>query len=566
VPAGGPTVAEAAVASLEALGVARVYGIIGTSILDFFDALYHARERLRLVTVRHEQVAVSAADAEGRVAGRLAAAAAVHAGPGILNAAIAVAIAFRDRAPLLLVSGGVRRRLRGTYAWLEVDQESVFKPITVHYEVLSDPGRVWEAFLEAAKRSMGAPRGPAVVEVPEDVWRQRAGGDDGLLEEMRSLSPPSRGLGGAAAGVLDSLARAERPVIMVCGEAVASPRFSQRDLLELAERTGAYIVVSGNARGACPEDHPRCLGRVGFGGGSIAADKAFEESDFLLVLGNEFDDTHTYAYTMIPQGDILVVSMDPAVKARPPYYEHLEADPGAALEELAGEARRRGVRVGKPSWDSRVAALREEWGAMLREALTRSYENAANPARFFSELDRALPRDRVIVGGQGVHIVYTYDFMRVYEPRSFLAATNLGAMSYALPAALGAKLARPESEVVAVVGDGDLMMTVQDLETAVRERIGVKVVVVNDYSYRVLYLRQVLQKQGRIHGTLLGNPDFVKLAESMGMEAFRVERDSDIRDGVRFLAESQGPALLEIVVDKGDIPPLNMEYTMRMSV
>jgi len=162
--------------------------------------------------------------------------------------------------------------------------------------------------------------------------------------------------------------------------------------------------------------------------------------------------------------------------------------------------------------------------------------------------------------------LYAYDFIKIFKPGGFLAATNLGAMSYAFPAAIGAKLANPDDEVIAIVGDGEFMMTVHDLETIKREQIPVKIIVVNDNSYRVLYLRQLLQKSGRIYETLLGNPDFVMLAESFGINGIKIDNDNKIEEGVNAITSSTNqPLLIELVIDPNDIPPFNIQQTLKMS-
>jgi acetolactate synthase-1/2/3 large subunit len=153
--------------------------------------------------------------------------------------------------------------------------------------------------------------------------------------------------------------------------------------------------------------------------------------------------------------------------------------------------------------------------------------------------------------------------MRVRTHQSFLAATNMGSMGFVFPAALGAKMAEPEREVVAIMGDGEFLMTVQDLETAVRERVGVKLVIVNDNSYRVLLMRQKIQKMGRIHGTLHSNPDIVKLADAFGAKAVSVDSESEIDSRLEFISrKSDVPLIVELKVDPEDFPPLNLEGSL----
>ena len=556
--------AETTVADLTVEFVAsvsgRAYGIIGTSILPLLDS-FARLGKADFVTTRHEQAAVSAADAEGRVTGRPGVAI-VHAGPGALNAALSLGIAYRDRAPLILFVGGVRRRLRGTSAWLEVDLESALGPITKAYHTVTSPTGYWEILAEALNEATTTPRGPVVVEVPEDLWKSRTRVPKSLRELLSGANGSvegEQGSGDATRHVLDALTGSRKPLILACGELVQHAEFSQDSLLTLAEKIDAFIVTSGNGRGACPEDHPRCLGRVGFGGGSIASDKALEESDLLIVFGNEFDDITTYAYTLLPEGEVIVVSQDPDVEKRPPYYTLLRANPLAVLDELAREA----PRMEHPDWRERINNLRTEWTSVLEDYKKKG--GPTGPGSFFDKLDKTLPRERIIAAGQGTHVLYTYAFMRVYKPRSFLAATNLGAMSYAFPAALGARLASGRQTVV-VVGDGDFMMTVQELETMVRKRVPVGIVVINDNSYRVLYLKQLIQYQGRVYETLLGNPDFSKLAEAFGVAYVGIEDKDSMERAISLLADPSEPVLVELRVEPDDLPPVNLEATLRMSM
>ena len=203
---------------------------------------------------------------------------------------------------------------------------------------------------------------------------------------------------------------------------------------------------------------------------------------------------------------------------------------------------------------------------MIEEALNRKYSNAVNPSRFFYFLDKMTPENRIVTGGQGVHIIYAYDFFKIYRPRTFLASTTLGAMGYAFPAAIGAKISNMNEEVIAILGDGEFMMTVQDLETLKREKIPIKIIVVNDNSYRVLYLRQVIQKQGRIYETLLTNPDFVALANSFGINGIRVNSDDKIDEAINKLLSSKESCLVELLIDPNDLPPLNLKQTLTMSM
>ena len=544
------------------LGVEHIYGIIGTSVVDFYDKLYSYKDKLQIHTTRHEQAAVSAADAVYRVS-KKPAAAIVHAGPGFLNSMIGLGIASKDRVPLILISGGVRRRLRGTDSWLEVDQTSIADGLSRSYQAIVDPKDAVEQIKSAVKSIYMPPMGPVIIEVAEDLWRADTEVPPDFFGEIRGVGY-SRGPVDESdvRDVIDLLSEAEKPVILVSGETVYPPGFKQEKLSLIAKRFGAYIITSGNGRGACDESSDEyCLGRVGFGGGSLPADKALEETDALLVLGNEFDDIATYGYTLLPRGDILVASRDPWVKKRPRYYDVIETDPYALLSKLVDASEE--IKNDRSKWKEKIESYRKEWRNILKTSIEKETE-LVNPNLFFHLADQVIGRNRIITAGQGTHIVYTYNHMTITKPGSYLAATNLGAMGYALPAALGACHAEPSSEVVAITGDGEIMMVVQELETIVRTGCKAKIVVVNDDSYRVLYLRQILQKQGRIIETLLGNPDFKMLAESFGLTAYSAGNNHEAREALRLL-EGEGPVLIEIKVDKNEIPPLNLDYTLKMN-
>ncbi|MCY0891497.1 MAG: thiamine pyrophosphate-binding protein [Pyrobaculum arsenaticum] len=546
-------VAQVAVWCLEQLGVKRIYGLIGTSILDFIDAVKDSR--IRYISTRHEQVAVSMADAEGRLTGKPGVAV-VHAGPGFLNSLISVANAYKDTSPLLLISGAVKRRLAGLDSWLEVPQRDIIRPIVKAVFRVDKPLDVGKIIAEAYSTAASPPQGPVFVEVPEDVWSMSSE----TAPCRFNVRPPPVVCDEDLKKVAELLSKTRRPVLLAGGG--INNDEGARLLLQLAERWQIPVAVTGNGRGAFPEDHPLFLGRAGFGGGNPVADQALIRADLVLAVGAGLSDTTTYGYNYVPRGDIIVVNLDPLAEKKPiPYTLRFYADAVDFLRKLVAA----GIDVKvDPNWHKEIEEMRKSWNTYLEEALSRSYHGFVNPSKFFYHLDKALPRDIVMVGGQGMHIVYTFSFVKIRAVRGYLAAFNLGAMGFAFPAALGAKLSMPERDVYAVVGDGEFMMTVQDLETATREKIPVKIIVVNDNSYRVLYARQRAQKMGRVFGTLHTNPDFVKLAEAFGVEAMSISSDDDIPKAVKFITEhSERPKLLEVKIHPDDFPPMNIEAALK---
>jgi acetolactate synthase-1/2/3 large subunit len=291
------------------------------------------------------------------------------------------------------------------------------------------------------------------------------------------------------------------------------------------------------------------------------ADSALVEADAVLCVGCGLSDVSTYGFNLTPKGEVIIADLDPLWDRKPvPCVMHAACDAAEFVRNLARTAAPQRMEV---EWKGQIESEREGWESLLKEAESRTKEGFVNPAKFLRALDSRLPRDAILAVGQGLHVLYAYSFLRVRSSRSFLAATNMGSMGFVFPAALGAKIVFPGRETIGVMGDGEFMMTMQDLETAVREKMGVKIVIVNDNSYRVLLMRQKIQKMGRIFGTMHSNPDFAKVAEAFGAEGIAVDNDAKIKEGVDFVArKSDKPLLVELRVDPEDLPPLNIQGSL----
>ena len=544
-------VSELLVRSLESYGVSRAYGLVGTSILELMDALYGSK--IRYVSTRHEQVAVSMADAEGRLTGRPGVAF-VHGGPGFLNSLVSVTNAWKDGSPVLLVAGAVKRRMVGLDSWLEVPQSEMAASVVKRAWRVGRGSEAAAAFSQAYSLASSPPKGPVFVEVPEDVWAQEAG---------EGVAPPSVKEAiladeGQVEKVARALEKAKRPLLVV-GGGLNTPE-GAKALRLLLSRIEVTVATSGYGRGALSEDHPLSLGRIGFGGGSGVADGALVKADVVVCSGCGLSDVSTYGFNLTPRGEVYVADLDPLWDGKPiPCSVHLECDARDFVEKLT---RLTGERKFDVEWKEQIGQEKLRWGAML-EPGPRSKAGFASPARFLKALDRVLPPDAILSAGQGIHVLYAYAYLRVRTSRSFLAATNMGSMGFVFPAAVGAKMVFPDRESIAVMGDGEFLMTMQDMETAVREKAGAKIVVLNDNSYRVLLMRQKIQKTGRVFGTTHSNPDLVKMAEAFGAEGMTVGSDGEIDAAVEFLMrKSDLPLLVEVKVDPEDLPPLNIQGSL----
>ena len=556
------SVAGAVAECLKRLGVKRIYGLIGTSILDFIDVLYDYRDSIRFVTTRHEQVAVSMADAEGRLTEKPGIAV-VHVGGGFLNSLISVAMAYKDSSPMILISGAVRSRVAGLDSMYEVDQMNIIKPVTKAQFRVDQPQNIIDVVSKAYSIASSPPYGPVYIEVTEDIWTYTH--DYDLEKCQLNIHQPPTPSDKDIEIIINYIKRSEKPLILA-GKGINIFE-SSKMLLKLSKYLKIPIVTTGGGRGVFPETHPLSLGRIGFGGGSLYSDKAFEESDFIIALGCGLSDISTYSYNIMPKGEIVLVNLDDKTDEKPvPYSEWFYMDANIFLKKLVDKVIEYDLKREYKSWWNEVSRWKRGWDAILNDALNRKHDGFANPSKFFKRLNEKLNmQETIITAGQGMHILYTYSFLKIQSPKTYLAATNLGAMGFAFPAALAAKIANPKHEVIAVVGDGEFMMTIQDIETAFREKIPVKVVIVNDNSYRVLYYRQKLQKKGRLIGTLLTNPNFKMLAESFGVEGRTLNNNSEIDDAIDEMLKSDKPYILDLQIHPDDIPPLNLDASLKMT-
>jgi acetolactate synthase-1/2/3 large subunit len=273
----------------------------------------------------------------------------------------------------------------------------------------------------------------------------------------------------------------------------------------------------------------------------------------------------TYEYTLpITAADIMVFNISGNYTSQAPPARVFACDVGeflsVALERLTGKR-----LEPRPGWEEALSQARVMWDGLCQIALSREGDLPAG-ARVARTLDELLPHDTIVSVGAGTHLLYAMDFMPSRNPLTFMSTVNFGSMGFGFAANLASRLVFPDRSAIAMLGDGDFMMTIQDLETAVREDIPVKVFVMNDSQYRVLNIRQKLQFGGRIHGTEHGNPDFAALARDFGAAGYRLDRDSDTRDVLEKALAEKGSTVIDVIIDQDDLPPLNIEANLRMSM
>ena len=524
--------AESLVRSLVAHGVDTVFGLPGVQIMPIFDAL-HGHPEVRVVNVRHEQAAAYMADGYARASGRPGVALVVP-GPGALNAAGALGTAYSASSPVLLISGqigtGDLGRRRGVLHEVD-DQLEVFRPLTKwsHRVMEADgiPGAVRRAFQELCT---GRPR-PVELELPPDVLTAPAPeGDEGPDTYAPPAPTPE-----AVADAAQLLSNARRVLIWAGGGAVRS--HAGEELAAVAELLGAPVVTTPEGKGAIPEDHPLSLGACysTFGPAQWLAPQA----DVVLAVGTRFTLPMTGPWSLRPPQALVQIDIDPEeVGQSYPAQVGLVGDArlalGALRERLEGAQR-------ASSW------TQEEFHAARLQAEQEVHELTSFQLPIVNALRQEMDRDAVLVSGV-TNVAYWANLAYpVYEPDTYLTSSYFATLGFAFPTALGAKVARPERQVVALTGDGGFLYDVGELATAVQHGINIVVVVFNDNAFGASLNDQQTRYQGRVIGTQLHNPDFVKLAESFGAVGMRAQPE-EFGPALRQALSAQRPVLLEVPI------------------
>jgi acetolactate synthase-1/2/3 large subunit len=469
--------------------------------------------------------------------------------------------AYKDSSPMMIITGAVKRRLVECDGMFEVDHRRLFAPLCKGTFRAESTAEIPRIFSQAYRAAMSGARGPVLIEVPEDVWAEKAQVDiEGMALTFDAPPPVSRADVKAA---LDMISTAKLPLVLSGGGVAYS--HSSAELVRFAEALSIPVVTTGNGRGTIPETHPLCLGRAGFGGFNLVADKALEKCDALLCLGAGLSDMTTYEFTA-PVGakNIMIVNISPGCLApQAPKSKLVLGDVADFLSQAVAELgpRRESPR---PAWSEALAEAKQTWELMLW-ACTTSLGKLPCPGHVIKQLAGKVPEDTIVSVGAGVHDTYPIAYMPCKYPLSSFPLSNFGSMGFGMAAAMAAKSVYPDRTVVAVLGDGDFMMTMQDLETAVREGFNIKILILNDFRYGVLNLRQRLQFGGRIIGTEHNNPDFAQIAKCFGAAGYRLDSPEQVDQVLDAALAEKGVAVVDVLIDRDGFPPVNAEAFLRMS-
>ncbi|MFQ5860564.1 MAG: thiamine pyrophosphate-binding protein [Dehalococcoidia bacterium] len=527
------TGAQALVRSLAREGVRVVFSLPGTQLMTVLDALYE-QSQIRLVTVRHEQATTYMADGYARTSGEPGVAMVVP-GPGVLNAMAGLGTAYAVSSPVLLISGQVERAALGQQrgALHEVhNQLEVFQPITKWSALVTRaeelPGTIHTALYHL---KTGRPR-PVVLEVPWDVLSDSA--EVELLEP--ELFPPE---GPEEAQVREAarlLSEARRPLLWAGGGVIAAD--ASQELTELAERLRAPVITTPEGKGAIPEDHPLSLGVFYYGHGP--GHQLLPEADVVLAVGSRLYFPLQVSWAFQPYQSLIQVNADPADIGRTfPAKVGIAADARVALRAILKELDSRPVRGG---WRA------EELAQVKDETLRRLQEMGPQQMEFLEVLRQELAEDAILVGDATLMTYWGHLAFPVLRPRSYLTTSYFATLGSAFPTALGAKVANPQRQVVAICGDGGFLYNAQELATAVHQGLSVVALVFNNHAYGSTLHTQQQHFGNRVIGTTLHNPDFVRLAESFGALGLRASSPGELAQALRGALGQELPTVIEVPI------------------
>jgi acetolactate synthase-1/2/3 large subunit len=543
---------EFLIRTLEDEDVGFVFGLPGGSILPLYDALRES-SKIRQVRVRHEEAASFMADAYARVTGRVGACIAT-VGPGATNLTIGVAGSYFDSIPTIAMTGNIRTDFMGRNAQQDFDHVKLFEPIT-RWSAQARAAKDLPRLLRQALTYLHAPRpGPVHLNIPVDV-------QTGMMEAnfLGDLGFPRISGPSASAVDLDEAARmlasSERPIIWAGGGVVSAG--ASRVLVRLAEAVHVPVATSYNGRGSIPEDHPLSLGRTGQFTPAFVS-KVVSRADLVISVGFRFTDVSTSNWTLPPRSSkVIQIDIDPTEfgrNVRPDLC--IAGDAKRVLEQLLAYGQRLDT-LSKPirkEWLREIEEIKSAWKRAIEDKM-KSDQVPIKPQRIMKELRQLLKRDAVITAEGGFCKEWPSTYFEIYEPRTWIHPAGFTPMGYSLCAAIGAKLALPDRQVVAFTGDGALQMVCQEITTAVENNVSIPVCILNDSSLGMIRYMQKRSYGGRITATEFGStPDFVKLAESMGAQGKRVEDPEMIAQSMKEALSSNGPFILDFVIDRDEVP------------
>jgi acetolactate synthase-1/2/3 large subunit len=534
-------------------GVTHVFGYPGGAIMPLYDALVDSG--LEHILCRHEQGAALAADAYGRVT-RRAGVCMATSGPGATNLVTGIANAFMDSVPMVVITGQVPTALQGTDAFQEVDIFGITLPLVKHSYIIREAADIPEIVEEAFFLAENGRPGPVLIDFPKDV-------SIAMVPEARPVpelvweapQPDAAHIEKAR----EMLSKARHPLLIAGGGIAISG--SVAEFRQFVEDSGIPCVSTLKGLGVVPTGEPAFLGMLGMHG-NAAANHAVQNCDLLMVVGARFDDRATGQLARFaPAARVIHMDIDPAEVSKLRKADvSLVGELGPALQALAALP-----EVNQP-WRQMCIRWKKEFAWRYDAPGDGIYAPA-----LLRDLSQMGGEDLTITCDVGQHQMWVAQHCSFSDPTRHLTSGGLGTMGYGLPAAVGVKVARPDSRVVCITGDGSIMMNIQELATMNRYGLDVKIILMDNASLGLVrQWQELFFDQNYSEVDLSDNPDFAAVAEAFGVQAYAIQERDEVDEGLQWLLSTQGPALLHVLIDPREnvwplVPPGKANHQMMKS-
>ncbi|MBU2540590.1 MAG: biosynthetic-type acetolactate synthase large subunit [Candidatus Omnitrophica bacterium] len=531
------TGAQILIEALKKENVEVIFGYPGGSVLPLFDVLYDAP--IKFILTRHEQAAAHAADGYARATGKVGVCI-VTSGPGATNLTTGLATAFMDSVPVVAITGQVKTHLIGNDAFQEADITGITRPITKHNYLIKDVTHLSRTVREAFYIASSGRPGPVVIDMPSDVQTAKGEFSWKPQADIRGYKPTYVGHRGQIKKAARLIEKSKRPVLYVGGGVIISG--ASDALGELAERLQIPVTTTLMGMGAFDMNHELSLGMLGMHG-TAYANHAIMESDLIIAVGARFDDRVTGRIDMFaPHAKVIHIDIDPTsisknINVDIPIVGDAKNNLGQLLEVIKN--------ADTKDWLKKIKEWKKKYPLTYKKD-----DDKLRPQYVIEEIYRATKGKAIITTEVGQNQMWAAQWYKYSQPRTFISSGGLGTMGYGFPAAIGAKIGCPGKTVFDIAGDGSIQMNIQELATAVENKVAVKVAILNNGFLGMVRQWQELFFKKRYSYTHMVNPDFVKLAESYGALGICIKKKAQVRPAIKKAIATKGVVFLDFQIEK----------------
>lgn len=530
--------AKILIEALKKENVEVLFGYPGGQVLPIFDQLYDAP--IKFILTRHEQAAAHAADGYARATGKVGVCIATS-GPGATNLVTGIATAYMDSVPMVALTGQVKSFLIGNDAFQEADITGITRPITKHNYLVEDVKDLARIIKEAFHIASTGRPGPVLVDIPSDIQMHETEFIYPEKVEIRGYNPTSKGHPGQIKRAAKAISESKRPVLYVGGGAISSDAYEE--LKELATKNEIPVTMTLLGLGAFPQTHKLSLGMLGMHG-TAYANHAIMDSDLIVAIGARFDDRVTGKLdAFAPHAKVIHIDIDPASVSKTVDVDiPIVGDAREVLKQL-------NKAVKKPDTKDWLGKI-DEWKKKF--PLRYKDDDKLRPQYVVEQIYEITKGEAIITTEVGQNQMWAAQFFKFVLPRTILSSGGLGTMGYGFPAAIGAKIGKPKMPVFDIAGDGSIQMNIQELATAVINKIPVKIVVLNNCCLgMVRQWQELFYKKRYSYTTLCGTcPDFVKLAESYGAVGMRITKKSEVKGAIEKALNTDNVVFMDFRVEQ----------------